>query len=92
MLIHNFSLHDEVLPCIVVRVGVIKIQISLNFIKRFEKREFLIFLSLSGQILSWPTIFLFFFSFLLGTARPSPPPPRVAQEQPEPSRHLPYVK
>jgi hypothetical protein len=46
---HNFSLCDKVLPCIVVRVGVIEIQISLKYIKRWE---FLIFLSLSSQILS----------------------------------------
>jgi hypothetical protein len=41
MSMHNFSLCDEVLPCIIGRVGVIEIQISFKLIKRFETGNFL---------------------------------------------------
>jgi hypothetical protein len=74
MSMHKFSLHDEVFQCIVVRVGVIEIQIILKFIKTFEKGEFLIFLCLPGQILNWPTFFYFLF-FSLGQSPPRPGPP-----------------
>jgi hypothetical protein len=86
MLMHNFSLRDEVLPCIFVRVGDIKIQIILKFLKRFEKGEFLIFLSLSGQILSCPTIFLFFLSFL--PVEPTPPQPSPPHSRAQPRSGL----